>query len=245
MGVRSESVLTATFNLVGVAAGAYDIKVVDAAGTAIAEDLFSVTTGTPGKLDVFISAPSALRPWSIGEVVVTYRNSGDTDITAPLLTLNATGAFFEENGKYSNGTVQFLAINRQGDAGVLPPGATGTFIAKFAPQPGITNIDFVVNSLATGEVVDWNAIEDSSRPENIPVETWDVIFKNFTGEVGELAGQYERVLAENASRLSELGEYTGDVSKLLSFELQQGNSQAIFERFTEGSFGRGGTILGM
>ena len=239
VSVRSESSLTATFNLVGVAAGAYDVKVVDAAGTATAEDLFNVTTGTPGKLDVFISAPSALRPWSTGEVVVTYRNSGESDITAPLLTLNAEGANFEENGEYSDGTVQFLAINREGDAGVLPPGATGTFTAKFRPNPGAGNIDFTVNSLATGETVDWNAIEDSSRPENIPVETWDVIFQNFTDEVGDLAGQYEKVLAENASRLSELGEYTGDVSKLLSFELQQGNSQAIFERFTEGSFGRG------
>ena len=239
VSVRTESSLSATFNLVGVATGAYDIKVVDTAGTATAEDLFSVTTGTPGDLDVFISAPSALRPWSTGEVVVTYRNSGDSDITAPLLTLKAEGANFEEDGEYGDGTIQFLAINREGDAGVLPPGATGTFTAKFRPQPGITNIDFVVNSLATGETVDWNAIEDSSRPENIPVETWDVIFKNFTDEVGELAGQYEKVLAENASRLSELGEYTGDVSKLLSFELQQGNSQAIFERFTEGSFGRG------
>ena len=239
VGVRSESSLTATFNLVGVAAGAYDVKVVDAAGTATAEDLFNVTTGTPGKLDVFISAPSALRPWSTGEVVVTYRNSGESNITAPLLTLNAAGANFDENGEYSDGTVQFLAINREGDAGVLPPGATGTFTAKFRPNPGAGNIDFTVNSLATGETVDWNAIEDSSRPENIPVETWDVIFQNFTDEVGELAGQYEKVLAENASRLSELGEYTGDVSKLLSFEIQQGNSQAIFERFTEGSFGRG------
>ena len=240
VSVQNASTLTATFNLVGIAAGAYDIQVIDTAGSATAEDLFNVTaTGEPGKLDVFISAPSALRPWSTGEVVVTYRNSGDSDITAPLLTLKAEGANFEEDGEYGDGTIQFLAINREGDAGVLPPGATGTFTAKFRPQPGITNIDFVVNSLATGETVDWNAIEDSSRPENIPVETWDVIFKNFTDEVGELAGQYEEVLAENASRLSELGEYTGDVSKLLSFELQQGNSQAIFERFTEGSFGRG------
>ncbi|AFY39932.1 RHS repeat-associated core domain protein [[Leptolyngbya] sp. PCC 7376] len=239
VNIQSESSLTATFNLVGLAEGAYDVKVVDEAGIATANDLFNVITGTPGKLDVFISAPSALRPWSTGEVVVTYRNSGDSDITAPLLTLNAEGANFEEDGEYSDGTVQFLAINKEGDAGVLPPGATGTYTVKFQPNPGVNNIDFTVNSLATGETVDWNAIEESSRPENIPVETWDVIFQNFTDEVGDLAGQYEKVLAENASRLSELGEYTGDVSRLLSFELQQGNSQAIFERFTEGSFGRG------
>ena len=36
-----------------------------------------------------------------------------------------------------------------------------------------------------------------------------------------------------------MGERTGDVSKLLAFELQQVNSQGIFERFNLGSFGRG------
>ncbi|NJN12549.1 MAG: hypothetical protein HC815_33155 [Richelia sp. RM1_1_1] len=240
VNVQNDSTLTATFNLVGLTAGAYDVKVVDDAGTATAEDLFQVSTGNPGKLDVFISAPGAVRPWSTGTVVVTYRNSGDTDITAPLLTLTADGAIFEENGEYSDGSVQFLGINQEGDAGVLPPGATGTFSVRFRPKDNsVTNIDFQVNSLATDETVDWDAIKDSSRPDSIPVEAWEVIFNNFTQEVGKKAGEYEKVLAENASRLSELGEYTGDVSQLLAFELQQVNSQGIFERFNLGSFGRG------
>ncbi|NJN12741.1 MAG: T9SS type A sorting domain-containing protein [Richelia sp. RM1_1_1] len=238
--VQSDTLLTATFNLVGVATGAYDVKIVDDAETATVEDLFQVSTGNPGKLDVFISAPDAIRPWGAGEVVVTYRNSGDTNITAPLLTLSAEGALFYESGEYQDSTVQFLGINKQGDAGVLPPGATGSFSVRFRPKDNnVTNINFQVNSLATDETVDWNAIKDSSRPQSIPVEAWEVIFNNFTQEVGEKAGEYEKVLAENASRLSELGEYTGDISQLLAFELQQVNSQGIFERFNLGSFGRG------
>mgnify|MGYP002777042423 CR=1 FL=1 len=204
----------------------------------MADDLFRVNTGNPGKLDVFISAPSAVRPWGVGEVVVTYRNGGDTNITAPLLTLSAEGALFYESGEFQNSSVQFLGINKQGDAGVLPPGATGTFSVRFRPNSN-SDINFTVNSLATNETVNWNAIKDSSRPETIPVEAWEVIFNNFAQEVGQKAGEYEKILVENASRLSELGEYTGDVSQLLAFELQQLNSQGIFERFNLGSFGRG------
>lgn len=37
-----------------------------------------------------------------------------------------------------------------------------------------------------------------------------------------------------------MGEYTGDISRLLSFELQQVNSNAISARSTVGAFGRGG-----
>ncbi len=235
---QDQSTLTATFDLVGLTTGAYDVKVVDTSGTAKADDLFQVNMGNPGKLDVFISSPSGLRSWGTGEVTVTYRNSGNTNITAPLLTLKAEGGLFEDSGKYRDNTVQFLAINPQADAGVLSPGATGTFSIRF--QPGRSNsISFAVNVLATSETVDWDAIQESSRPESIPSEAWAVIFNNFVNEVGGKAGEYEKVLAENATRLSELGERTGDVSKLLAFELQQVNSQGIFERFNLGSFGRG------
>jgi YD repeat-containing protein len=132
-----------------------------------------------------------------------------------------------------------LAINPQGDAGVLSPGATGTFSIRFRPDSNENSINFAVSSLATNEIFDWNALQESSRPESIPSDAWAVIFNNFVNEVEGKAENYEKVLAENATRLSELGERTGDVSKLLAFELQQVNSQSIFERFNLGSFGRG------
>ena len=240
---QDQSTLTATFDLVGLTTGAYDVKVLDTAKTAKADDIFQVNIGNPGKLDVFVSSTSRLRPWGTGEVTVTYRNSGDTNIIAPLLTLKAEGGLFEDSGKYRDNTVQFLAINPQGDAGVLSPGATGTFSIRFRPESQFGNqfgnIIFTVDSLATDEIFDWNALQESSRPESIPSDAWTVIFNNFFNEVEGKAEKYEKVLAENATRLSELGERTGDVSKLLAFELQQVNSQGIFERFNLGSFGRG------
>jgi hypothetical protein len=217
---QDQSTLTATFDLVGLTTGAYDVKVVDTAGTARADDLFQVNVGNPGRLEVFVSSPSALRSWATGEVVITYRNSGNTNITAPLLTLKAEGGLLYESGKYQDNTVQFLAINPQGDAGVLAPGATGTFKIKFRFFDNNTSgINFTVNSLATDEVIDWNTFQESSRPESIPSEAWAVIFTNFVNEVGGKGENYEKVLAENATRLSELGERTGDVSKLLAFEI--------------------------
>jgi RHS repeat-associated protein len=232
---HDNATLTATFDLQGRIQGNYDVRVVDTAGTVQVEDIFQVNESNPGRLQVFIGSASFMRPWSLGGVIVTYRNGGNTDITAPLLTLKAEG------GQFLNGedTVQFLAINSQGDAGVLPPGATGTFYLHFRPGFFNTVINFSVQALATNEIVDWTALQESSRPESIPPETWSVIFNNFVNEVGGEASQYERVLAENATRLSQLGQYTNDVSQLLAFEFQQVNAQGTFERFNLGTFGRG------
>jgi hypothetical protein len=197
---ENDVTLTAIFNLQGRIQGSYDVRVVDTAGTAQVEDIFQVNEGNPGRLDVFISAPSGMRTWGTPEVVVTYRNAGNTDITAPLLTLKAEGGQFLNRGD----TIQFLAINSQGDAGVLPPGATGTFRARFSlADTASDSVNFSVNALATEDIVDWTALQESSRPESIPPETWAVIFNNFVNEVEGEASQYERVLAENATRLSQ------------------------------------------
>jgi RHS repeat-associated protein len=238
---QDDSTLSATFNLAGLVPGAYDVRVTDKAGSAAANDVFQVNSTPPGKLEVFVSAPGGVRPWATGEVVVTYRNAGGTDIPAPLLTLTADGANFEQSGEFNNSNVEFLGINKEGNAGILAPGASGTYRSRFKPKDGVTDINFKVNSLSTGEIVDWNTIKDSSRPESIPADAWNVIFNNFTTSIGNKAGDFQAVLDENATRLSQLGEYTGDVSRLLAFELLQANSQAISKRSNQGAFGRGNT----
>jgi RHS repeat-associated protein len=238
--VLNDTSIAAKFDLKGQVVGAYDVKVVDGTNEALANDIYLVNNLAPGRLQVDIAAPGAVRPGAKGELVITYRNAGNTDIVAPLLTLVAKGALLEESGEYKDGTIQFLGINKEGNAGVLPAGATGSVRVKFRSALDATNIDFQVNSLALDENVDWNGIKDSSRPEGIAADVWDKIYSNFVTSVGGKASEFQKVLGDNANRLSQLGEYTGDISRLLSFELQQVNSNAISARSTVGAFGRGG-----
>ena len=238
--VLNDTSIAAKFDLKGQVVGAYDVKVVDGTNEALANDIYLVNNLAPGRLQVDIAAPGAVRPGAKGELVITYRNAGNTDIVAPLLTLVAKGALLEESGEYKDGTIQFLGINKEGNAGVLPAGATGSVRVKFRSALDATNIDFQVNSLALDENVDWNGIKDSSRPEGIAADVWDKIYSNFVTSVGGKASEFQKVLNDNANRLSQLGEYTGDISRLLSFELQQVNSNAISARSTVGAFGRGG-----
>ena len=238
--VLNDTNIAAKFDLKGQVIGAYDVKVVDGTNQALANDVFLVNDLAPGRLQVDIAAPGAVRPGATGELIITYRNAGNTDIAAPLLTLVAKAALLEESGEYKDSTIQFLGINKEGNAGVLPAGATGSVRVKFRSALDATNIDFQVNSLALDENVDWNGIKDSSRPEGIAADVWDKIYSNFVTSVGGKASEFQKVLNDNANRLSQLGEYTGDISRLLSFELQQVNSNAILARSTVGAFGRGG-----
>ena len=236
---QSDTVLTGTLDLTGLATGSYDVKVTDKVATATAPKTFIVTDKPAGKLDVYISAPGAIRPSGVDSITITYKNSGNTDIPAPLLTINATGGLFQQDGKYQASSVQFLGINKEGNAGVLPAGASGTYTVKFQADNNIGAVNFAVNTLATGENIDWAAIKDSSRPADVSVEAWNAIFQNFVQSSGTKAGDFQATLDQNATRLSQLGEYTSDISRLLAFELRQNGSQAIQDRSILGSFGRG------
>jgi RHS repeat-associated protein len=236
--VISDTKIVGTANLNGAALGGYGLNLTDGTKTANAANIFAVDSSNLGKLEVFISTPGRIRFSATGEIIVTYRNGGDTDIPAPLLTIDTNGAKFEQDGKFDRDSIQFLAISKDGNAGVLSPGATGTYKINF--KPVAANIDFTVSSLDTASSIDWNLIKNSSRPADIDPATWDLVYQNFVSSVSNNAENFQTVLDENATRLSQLGEYTSDISKLLAFELRQNAAQSIEDRNFVGSFGRGG-----
>ena len=172
----------------------------------------------------------------------------DSNFPAPLLNLVAEGAELKDpfTGEWTDEPVQFLAINSQGVAGVLPPGAKDSFNIQVKPTVGVgEQINFTVNAVTPDEEVDWNSFKEKLRPDNVPDSAWDEVWNNLVASIGNTAADYERVLAENATTLSKLGEYTGDVGRLLGFELQQAsNNQDIVDRYRLGSLGRGQTFFG-
>lgn len=195
-------------------------------------------------IQVSINAPRGIRPNKIGEVTVTYTNVGQTDAVAPLISLSATGAQLQSASGAFAENVQFLGINNQGAAGILPPGASSSFKVSFQPTgEANTDIKFSGGVVAENAPIDWNSIKNDARPDSVPADAWDVIWNNFTGSVGNTAGQYQAVLADNATHLSQLGDYSNDVSRLLAFELEQaGNYGSIAQRYNQGFLGRGWTF---
>lgn len=240
--------LSATFDLADSAVDSYDVQVVDTPGTAVIEDAFNVGTGNPGDLEVFVSSPSRVRPFGSSIVTVTYSNTGDTDITAPLLELTSDGATFRDFGatEFTEDSIQFLGINNQGLAGVLAAGASGSFTIEFEPTAEIgEQINFEVNTVNPDNTVEWEDFREELKPSFLSDAAWNPIYDNFVASVGDTAGDYQKVLVDNANYLSQIGENVADAKRLVSFELQQASGyQALSQRYSSSSFGRGRSFIG-
>ena len=199
-------------------------------------------------IEITISSPSSIVANGMDEVTVTYTNTGDTEEVAPLLSLEADDALLQSNdgNGFTESQIQFLGINNEGQAGVLAPGDSNSFTIQFmADGTSEDGIDFSVSSIEANEIIDWESLKESSRPNFIAPEAWDEIYDNFVAEIGTTAGDYQQLLVENANYLSGLGEYEADVDDLLAFEFQQASDyQAISQRYSLGSFGRGRTFIG-
>src|SRR5205807_199381 len=81
---QNSSTLYATFNLAGVPAGAYTVQVNNGTQTTSLPQGLNVTAGTPGKLDVKVVMPNVVRAGRIFTAQIVYRNTGLTDLPAPL-----------------------------------------------------------------------------------------------------------------------------------------------------------------
>ncbi|MGD0656237.1 MAG: CARDB domain-containing protein, partial [Thermoguttaceae bacterium] len=222
---KDSNTLWATFDLTGLATGQYDVRLVDGSNAAIAAGAFTVTNGPVGNFESSVTAPGTIRIGRDGIVTFSYSNSGQTDLAAPIIMLSATNALLEGASEttFTNSVEQFLAINPDGPAGILPPGASGRVSFTFHPTNN-QHIHFSTRVMTPSDAtLDWASEADASRPSSIAPDAWAAIWSNFSQSVGTTASQFLAVLDDDATYLSQLGEYTSDVSTLTGFELQQAN----------------------
>jgi len=257
---KDPSTLYATFDLSGLETGVYDVRVREKSQTATAEDVFVVTTGVPGQVEIRFVATPRIRFNQTAEVTVYYENVGDTDAIAPLIMLTV------EKGVLSHPvtcqcldcpycgvhpihrkifvTDYKLGINRAGPAGILPPGAAGTIMFHMNPTIFTGIVHLTLHSGVEPNIpIDWGALKNSLRPYFVPVDAWEPIFANFTAKVGNTTKDLNLVLAQNATRLSLLGENVEDVNKLIAFVLEQCGLSTLTRRYMVGAFGRGKSHL--
>lgn len=232
----SQSEVWATFDLVGANAGPYDITVEDGNQVAALEESFTVTNGPAGELRINIRAPEVVggtaRRDPVFQFQVEYENVGDTDVIAPIFNLTAAGADIQTPGLDGvfRQDQQFVAVNREGEgpAGILAPGAsnTQTFIGRMGAPGGLGGESDAIRDIARIDVV---PIE--LDPESLIASLLDVVVPDsdlresvsarLLASVEGTPQGLERALADNATHLSQIGQHTADVLRLLLFEVSQ------------------------
>jgi RHS repeat-associated protein len=270
---RDSTLLYATFELTGRASGAYDVQLSDAGQSSVLGGAFSVVPGQASSLEVFLTTPDVMRAGREGSLVLEYVNNGTSDAVAPLLRVTADKALFKHEGRpeYTSDELYLLGIASSGPAGILRPGERGQIVVTFlSTGPAGQDINFEIFLGDAGATMDWAGGKAAMRPGHIPADAWDAVFANFSAVVGTTVGEYQALLAQAATYLSQTGVYTSDVMRLLAFELDKADAaytaqslarvtdatfptpgadlsfsrqhlQAIHGRYTPGAFGRGWT----
>jgi RHS repeat-associated protein len=236
VALLDSSTLFATFNLAGAAIGTYALRVTAAGQTATLPSAYSVETGNPGHVTVSLGAPSVVRNGHTGVVTIDYANDGDADVGAPIIILTAQTASglttiplkLSDQTDFGASTLQFLGINTQGAAGILPAGYHGTVSVDFLAPATIGGHDTIKfsTSIVSGDTqpIDFTAFKSALKPSYIPADAWDAVFANFTAAVGATNGSYQAALDADSTYLSQLGEYNSDITSLVGFEIQKANA---------------------
>lgn len=244
----------ATFGMSGLALGNYAMQILQSGATVTLENAVSVSEASSGRIEYSIAVPVALRPGWSGQVTINYRNTGNTDATAPLMLLTADGARLNQIAPACTGcSPQFpliyesifnsgyvLGINHEGPAGILPPGSSGSITLNATPTIIGGNVSFTLNTIVSPDTpVDWASLKSVLRPYFVPTDAWEAVFANFTASAGTTIGQYNALLANNATYLSTLGRYEYSAGRLFSFELVKAGLPQVMRRYNLGAFGRG------
>jgi RHS repeat-associated protein len=229
---QSSQLLFATFDLTGLTPGPYEIHLQDGDRQATAPQPFTVTTGNPGHLDVFVNAPSRILRFRVGALNVEYVNAGDTDLPGVTLQLASSEARFGSAiapGLLNTPALDFTTTltSPAGAGGVLAPGGDGFFFTNFTsivPEPGNievfpTPLRFNV-STPTQTPLNLEFLKTMLRPALLPPDAWDAIFANFVARIGDTVESLQSAMNEAAAYLNELGEDASDPNLVIAFLLQ-------------------------
>ncbi len=190
----------ATFDLSNASPGQYTVQATKSGNiTTQLAGAFSVVPTVAANLQLNLAVPSAARANRQGTVTVTYKNTGNTDLVAPLLELTADNATLKlpSQQDFGTGDLWFLGTSPTGPAGVIRPGESGQVSIEFLTTSSLSAqaINFQVNSADATQPMDWADQEDALRLPTISTAAWPAVFANFVANVGNTVASYNAALA--------------------------------------------------
>lgn len=218
----------ATFNASALSTGTYSVHLVDTITNAMTRlnNSFQIAEGIPGQLSVVVRPPRPLRPDTVGTLELYVRNSGNTDILTPLLTLQSQGnALFQIVGERSSGSasqISFFPITSNGPGGILPPGVGVQLFLDVTPRDSFTGRERLQVFYVEDEAEPHTYLDqrDTLKPSSIPDEVWDIIWSNFQDSVGSSWATFIRRMSEVATEFSLVQKKVYSLEELVDYQLR-------------------------
>ncbi len=246
---NSQTQLTATFAANTVPPGDYSVQVNSNGGSTTLSNAFTMIQGGQANLVTKVILPNPIGRHIASVIYVQYSNTGNIAMPAPMLVLTGTNPLGQEgalmtlnpalqhSGYFTSAvpegystSVQFLASGAT--PGVLQPGESVTVPVYYAgwlfaswdfTDPHLFFTLGVLTGSSTA-AIGWNSpgMEASLQPPGVPNNAWAAVYDNLTAQIGPTWGGYVHRLDQDASYLGSLGENVTDLTKLWSFEVEQG-----------------------
>ncbi len=228
--------LAVTADLTGLAPGVVDVVVVwpDAAQIVLPQ-AFSITGGAPGRLALSAEFPGSVRSLRVYTMWVDCANTGATDLPVPLLRISSLDnrtMRLSPADPFVHGPLWALPIREGAPYEVLPPGGRIRFPVEVIPEGGQHTLNkFLIEAVgAVDEPVRWDDLKLGARPEGVSPDAWDIIWSNFTPEMGNTWAEFIQKLRKDAVYLARLGNPTRDVRRLLELEFAAASSSTGMDR---------------
>ena len=210
--VVNSSLVCATFNLNGLPAGLYDVRVTDNGQSVILEDVLTVQAASAAPrsnrdtLQITMQCPEFVRPGREVRIVISYTNTGEADLTLPMITVKArnggTLRFLQGMVAPADPTrLTFLAPCVQPRVPTLPPGASGSVTLYYTVprQVGTYQLDVYAETFDNQEFashpIDWSFVSDTIRPPGVSNEVWEAEMAVQRARYGETYGAFFQSLA--------------------------------------------------
>ena len=198
--------ISATFDLTGHPTGLADVQVVNSGGaTQTLPHAFNIIAGQPGRLVTSLSAPSAVRLGREFQVSINYTNAGDSDLLAPVLHLGVTSpgelSLTSDVSGAATG-LDLIAVNPNGPAGILPPGASGQ-ITVYAASTGAGTPTFQLTQASyPATPIDWADAGPLINPGNLASAVWNSLLPQLETVIGNTWDAYQKEISADATLMS-------------------------------------------
>ena len=197
--------ISATFDLSGHPTGEAAVQVVNTGGmTETLPHGFNIIPAQPGELVTSISAPSGARVGRSFTVTVDYQNVGGTDLLAPVLVVSGTGSaelsFYPDFSNPAT-SLDLIAINPNGPAGILPPGASGS-LTIYGTSTTAGNVTFQVSTAQyPAAPIDYTGLASTVKPAGLTSTQFATLYSQLQAQIGTSWSGYVTALSRDATLL--------------------------------------------